>query len=237
MEDPVAAGDRYNISFSDADSMYTSQLTISDLVPADGGQYFCEVITFIQSVQFNVTTVSALLTILRKMLPRINLWQRRVHVHACTFPLLCNSCFLFCFLLPPLFLLSPPTPLSSPPSTIPPRTGVPVVEAVSVSPVLGIKGLSTTLQFSVSADALPPVIPANVEWRFNPISGPVVTLTQSSSVRYAFSADMLSLTITGLVSADEGTYTLIASTIAGSDSAAIHMFVRGTVHLHVIFQL
>ena len=73
MEDPIAVGDRYEISRSDADSMYTSQLTISDLVPADGGEYFCEVVTFIHSVQFNVTTVSALLTILRKMLALINL--------------------------------------------------------------------------------------------------------------------------------------------------------------------
>ena len=110
----------------------------------------------------------------------------------------------------------------------PPHTGVPVVEAVSVSPVLGINGMSATLQFSI---ALPPVIPVSIEWRFNPISGPVVTLTQSSSVRYNFSADMLSLSITGLVSADEGTYTLIASTLAGSNSAVIYMFVQGTAHV------
>ena len=107
------------------------------------------------------------------------------------------------------------------------------MEAISESPVLGIKGMSTTLQFSVSADALPPVTPANVEWQFNPISSPVVTLTPSSSARYSFSADMLSLTITDLVLADEGTYTLIVSTIAGSNSADIHMFVRGILHIWV----
>ena len=69
MIDPIAAGGRYDISFSDADSMYTSELIISDLEPADDGEYFCEVITLIHSVQFNVTTVSAPLTIYRKTLP------------------------------------------------------------------------------------------------------------------------------------------------------------------------
>ena len=111
------------------------------------------------------------------------------------------------------------------------------MEPISESPLLGIKGTTTTLQFSVSADALPPVTLANMEWQFNPITSPVVTLTADSSARYTFSSDMLTLNISGVVLSDEGTYSLIVSTVAGSDSADIHMFVRGTANLGVLFRL
>ena len=101
---------------------------------------------------------------------------------------------------------------------------VPVVTAVSSSPLIGAQNTSVTLQFSVSDD-LPPVTSTNIVWRFTPV-GSSVMQTITSDGRYIFSDDMLSFTIEALVATDEGSYNLEATTIAGSSSATIFLDVQ-----------
>ena len=105
-------------------------------------------------------------------------------------------------------------------------TAVPVVTAVSSNPLIGAQNTSVTLQFSISND-LPPVTSTDVVWRFTPF-GSSVMQTITSDGRYIFSDDMLSLAIEALIATDEGSYTLEATTIAGSDSATIVLDVQST---------
>ena len=102
---------------------------------------------------------------------------------------------------------------------------VPTV-AFSNSPVIGALGTTVTLQFSISDD-LPPVISSGIVWQFTPVGSSAMQPITSSG-RYTFSDDMLSLTIGTLIAVDEGSYTLEATTIAGSDSATIFLDVQST---------
>ena len=102
-------------------------------------------------------------------------------------------------------------------------TAVPVVAAVSSNSLIGAQNTSVTLQFSISND-LPPVTSTDIVWRF----GSSGMQLNTSSGRYIFSDDMLSLTIEALIATDEGSYTLEATTIAGSDSATIILDVQST---------
>ena len=96
--------------------------------------------------------------------------------------------------------------------------------AVSSSPLIGAQGTSVTLQFSISDD-LPPVKLFDIVWRFTPFGSSAMQLITSNG-RYIFSDDMLSLTIGELIVSDEGSYTLEATTIAGSSSATIFLDVQ-----------
>ena len=98
--------------------------------------------------------------------------------------------------------------------------------AVSISPLIRAQNTSVTLQFSISDD-LPPVTSTDVVWRFTPV-GSSIMQTITSDGRYIFSDDTLSLTIGELVVSDEGSYTLEATTTAGSDSATIFLDVQST---------
>ena len=112
----------------------------------------------------------------------------------------------------------------SPPLSL--RAAVPLVTAVSSSPLTGTQGTSVTLQFSVSDD-LPSVNSSDIVWRFTPFGSSAMQLNASNE-RYIFSDNMLSLTIGGLAVSDEGRYTLEATTIAGSSSATIFLDVQST---------
>ena len=107
---------------------------------------------------------------------------------------------------------------------------VPVVAAVSSSPLIGAQNTSVTLQFSIFND-LPPVSSTDVVWQFTPVGSSVMQAITSDG-RYIFSDDMLSLTIGELVVTDEGSYTLEATTIAGFDSATIFLDVQSTYLVH-----
>ena len=100
---------------------------------------------------------------------------------------------------------------------------------VSGNPLIGAEGTPVTLQFSISGD-LPPVTPTGIVWQFTP-AGSSVMQTINSNTRYDFSDDMLSLTIGALTAMDEGSYTLEATTTAGSDSATIFLDVQSILHL------
>ena len=57
--------------------------------------------------------------------------------------------------------------------------------------------------------------------------GATVELTAASDQRYRFSDDRLSLMIHPLSLTDQGTYTLVATTIAGEDAGSIVLDVQG----------
>ena len=116
-----------------------------------------------------------------------------------------------------------------------PNAAVPDVVPVSPSPLIGVLGRSVTLQFSISDD-LPPVTSNEILWQFTSVrSSTVQNITSASNTRYDFSDNMLSLTIGALTTMDEGSYTLEASTIAGSNSATIFLVVQGILCLQIWF--
>ena len=99
---------------------------------------------------------------------------------------------------------------------------------VSSSPLIDAEGASVTLQFSISND-LPPVTSTDIVWLFTPVGSSTMQVI-SPNARYSFSDDMLSLTIGALTEMDEGSYTLEATTIAGSDSDTIFLDVQSIYH-------
>ena len=100
--------------------------------------------------------------------------------------------------------------------------------------LIGVLGRSVTLEFFIFED-LPPVTVNETSWQFTSSVGSSTAqnITSASNVRYDFSDDMLSLTIGALTAMDEGSYTLEATTIAGSDSATITLDVQGIVYLQI----
>ena len=102
------------------------------------------------------------------------------------------------------------------------------MSAVPQSPLIGILERNITLQFSEGND-LPPITPADIEWRFAPIGGSAITISSSPDSHYIFSDDKLSLTIIVLSLDDEGVYELMGTTIAGSTSANISLDVQGSI--------
>ena len=99
------------------------------------------------------------------------------------------------------------------------------------SPLIGIVERNITLQFSEGND-LPPVTPADITWLFTPVDGSAIPISSNPDIKYTFSSDMLSLTITALALADEGDYELVVRTIAGNASANIILDIQGIFMWH-----
>ncbi len=93
--------------------------------------------------------------------------------------------------------------------------------------VVGVLGESVTLEF-VLERATPPVTRDGIMWQFK--SDPL------ENARASFSADLLSVNISQLEYADEGEYTFIASTAAGTGSDNILLDIQGNMcyvpHIH-----
>ena len=102
------------------------------------------------------------------------------------------------------------------------------MEAVSESTVVGVEDQDATLRFNVTND-IPKVVAADVTWTITFANGSMQVLASDSDIRYMFSVDMLILTIDFLQASDEGSYTLMASNAAGTDSASIFLDVQGKV--------
>lgn len=86
----------------------------------------------------------------------------------------------------------------------------PIVATLTISAlkVLGETNFTLSSNISGTTDA--------IQWFFTPASGPEQEIFPTE--HYVFSPDRLTLTVITVTLADEGTYTIRASNIAGSDS-------------------
>ena len=100
-------------------------------------------------------------------------------------------------------------------TTVPPK-----VSAVA-NKTIALIAVSTHLQFFIE-EANPPVHPEDIQWMF------AGTELQEDGEHVVFSADRLAVTITNLSLSDEGIYSLMATNLAGSDSATIMVDVQCT---------
>lgn len=87
-----------------------------------------------------------------------------------------------------------------------------MVTAITGSPVVALEGWTITLTFSVT-DSLPQVLLTSSDWRVTNSFG-THTIAQEDP-RFTFAANFLSIIITPVLAADEGTYTLNARNEAG----------------------
>ena len=102
---------------------------------------------------------------------------------------------------------------------VPPR-----VLVVTQDPV-GVVNRSVTLSFLID-EASPLVQLYNIQWLFND----TIVLnngTQAISSNHIISPDGLSLTLTDIQHSDQGTYTVIATNEAGTNSSDIFLQVEG----------
>ena len=101
-------------------------------------------------------------------------------------------------------------------------------------------GTSATLSLTI-INASPAVQTSQIRWIFSnsfsttPTSnGSNVDITNLQSLNSAshlsFSSDLLSLTISNIVAADNGRYFLVATTVAGSAFSYIDIIVEGKIH-------
>ena len=100
---------------------------------------------------------------------------------------------------------------------------------------MGIQSMNVTLTFTIS-DASPEVQTENIQWTFRDLNGssfniPTNLLTTTfSNLIGVFSSDRLILTLSGLNTDFEGTYTMTATNKAGSDSASVDLVIHGQLH-------
>ena len=98
-------------------------------------------------------------------------------------------------------------------------------------------GTSATLSFSIT-NALPAVQTSQIRWIYsssfsatptaNSSNMDITNLTTLNSVsQLSFTSDLLSLTISTIVAADDGRYFLVAATVAGSAFSYIDIIVEG----------
>ena len=98
-------------------------------------------------------------------------------------------------------------------------------------------GTSATLSFTIT-DASPAVQTSQIRWIYSnsfsttPTSNSsnidITNLQTLNSVsQLSFSSDLLSLTISNIVAADDGRYFLVATTVAGSSFSYIDIIVEG----------
>ena len=109
----------------------------------------------------------------------------------------------------------------------------PTVEAVQER-IVGIQDLSVTVSF-VILDAYPEVQAQNILWTFTDLNGsPSFNIPSnnlmtnfSTNLTGVFSGDQLSLTLSDLNNNFEGTYTVMATNEAGSDSSEVILVIEG----------
>ena len=118
-------------------------------------------------------------------------------------------------------------------SSTPPLSSVPpTVEAVQER-IVGIQEMSVTVSF-VILDVSPEVQTQNIRWTFtdlngNPFNIPTDNMMTnfSTNLTGVFSGDQLNFTLSGLNNAFEGTYTMMATNEAGSDSSEVVLVIEG----------
>ena len=108
-------------------------------------------------------------------------------------------------------------------------------------------GTSATLSFSIT-NALPAVQTSQIRWIYsssfsatptaNSSNLDITNLTTLNAVsQLSFTSDLLSLTISNIVAADDGRYFLMATTVAGSAFSYIDIIVEGKHSITGIFIL
>ena len=103
--------------------------------------------------------------------------------------------------------------------------------------IVGIQEMSVTVSF-VILDASPEVQTQNIRWTFTDLNGNSFNIPTDSSMMANFSTnltgvftgDQLNLTLSGLNNAFEGTYTMMATNEAGSDSSEVVLVIEGQLH-------
>ena len=141
------------------------------------------------------------------------------HSYITFYPSLPSPFSFFCHVF--LLLLTSPFPSPSVPPTL---------QAVQ-GRIGGVPERSVTLTFTIS-DASPEVQTENIQWTFRDLNGssfniPTNSLnTTFSNLMGVFSSDRLSLTLSGLTTDFEGTYTMTATNEAGSDSETIELAIE-----------
>ena len=102
--------------------------------------------------------------------------------------------------------------------------------------IVGIEMLSVTIAFAI-LDASPEVQTQNIHWTFTDLKGGNSSIstdslaTNFSNLTGLFSGDRLNLTLSGLNSDFEGTYSMTATNEAGSDYSVIALVIEGQWHM------
>ena len=105
-----------------------------------------------------------------------------------------------------------------------------MVTAITPSPLITLEDVSITLSFEVTDD-IPPVTLTSSDWMVTNSEGPHTIAPEDP--RFTFSEDFTSLTIDDVHAYDEGTYTLTATNIAGSNSASIIVDVQCKIYMYI----
>ena len=106
----------------------------------------------------------------------------------------------------------------------------PLVEAITMSPVIALPGTTVTLSFSVT-NSLPAVGVVSSDWR--QVNEEGAQTIASEDTRFTFSDDFTSLTISDIHPFDEATYDLTVTNDAGlTGSASIDLDVQCKCVLH-----
>ena len=88
-------------------------------------------------------------------------------------------------------------------------------------------GDPVTFSFTVVNEPVPPVATEGIQWVFMGSSGTVNLFCTSSSRKYTFSNDCLSLTVNNTEGSDAGLYQISITTQAGIGMSAVGISVSG----------
>ena len=88
---------------------------------------------------------------------------------------------------------------------------------------IGVKGNNVTLSFEITRD-VPLVNESGIQWYHVNDSGDAVLITEGS--RHMFNTNKTSLTISNIDLDDQGTYSLNASNIIGTDSDIVFLDIQ-----------
>ena len=102
--------------------------------------------------------------------------------------------------------------------------------------IVGSQEMSVTVSFAI-LDASPEVQTQNIRWTFTNLNGNSFNIPTdnmmtnvSTDLTGVFSSDRLNLTLSGLINVFEGTYTMMATNEAGSDSSEVVLVIEGQWH-------
>ncbi len=106
----------------------------------------------------------------------------------------------------------------------------PSLQASDGSALLGVVTDSLTLMVIID-NASPSVRPNNIAWEYRSLTSSETRVVTADS-RHSFSEDRKSLTISYLIHADEGNYTVTATNEAGCDTLQLTLNIEGT-YIHM----
>ena len=98
-------------------------------------------------------------------------------------------------------------------------------------------GESVTISFTIVNEPAPKVTREGIQWVFSGIGG-AVNLSCTSTSKYSFSDNCLSLTVSNAEGSDAGQYQIVITTEAGTGMSAVAISVSGGalgVGVHVVY--